>query len=76
VPVQELPAPEIVGVRLDVVRRCLRDRLLFLRQQLDLQLLDDRMRDFVLDREDVREVAVVAVGPDVSAVLAVDDPRR
>ena len=42
------------------------------RQQLHLQLLDDRVRDLVLDREDVGQVAVEAVGPDVPAVLAAD----
>ena len=40
--VEELPAPEIVGVGLDILGRRLLDRLLLLRQQLDLELLDDR----------------------------------
>ena len=67
-PVQELPPAQVVGVGLDVVGRGLGDGLLLLRQELHLQLLDDRVRDFVLDGEDVGEVAIVAVGPDMAAV--------
>ena len=73
VPVKELAAAQVIGVRLDVVGRRLRDRLALLRQQLDLELLDDRVGDLVLDGEDVGQVAVVAVGPDVPAGLAVDE---
>ena len=65
--VEELAAPQIVGVGLDIVGRRLLDRLLLLRQKLDLELLDDRLGDLVLDGEDVGEVAVVAVGPEMAA---------
>lgn len=41
--------------------------------QLRLQRLDDACRDRVLDREDVRQIAVEAVGPDRLAVLDVHD---
>ena len=68
VQVIEVPALEIVVVGLDVLRRRRLDRLLLLRQQPDLQLLDDRLGDLVLDREDVGQVAVVAVGPEMRAV--------
>jgi len=70
--VQELAPAQVIGVGLDVVGRRLGDGLALLRQQLDLQLLHDRVRDLVLDCEDVGEVAIEAVGPDVPAVLAVD----
>ena len=48
------------------------DRFLFLGQELELQCRHDRLGNFILDGEDVREVAVVAVGPNVVAGLAVD----
>ena len=51
------------------------DRLLLFGQQLELQRLDDRLGDLVLQREDVVEVAVVALGPDVAAGRAVDELR-
>ena len=40
----KLPASQIIGVGLDIIGRRLRDRLLLLRQQLDLELLDDGVR--------------------------------
>ncbi len=73
---QKLTAPQVVGIGFDVVGRGVRDRLLLLRQQLDLQLLDDCMRDLVLNRENVSQVSVVAVGPDMATVLAVDQLPR
>ena len=67
-----LPRHQIEVVGLGVVRAALLDRLLLFRQQLELQRRDDRLRDLVLHGEDVGEVAVVALGPDVAAACAVD----
>ena len=71
-PVQELPAAQIIGVGFDVFGRRLADSLFLLGQQLDLQLVDDCVRDIILDGEYVSEVPVVAVRPDVRARHGVD----
>jgi len=42
------------------------DRLSFLGQQPDLQGRDRRLRDLVLQREDVAERPVVTLGPDMA----------
>ena len=49
--------------------------LLLLGQQLDLQLIDNGVRDLVLDGEDIGEIAVVAIGPQMPPVAAVDELR-
>ena len=51
---------EIVGF--DAVRAAPFDGFLFFRKQFQLQRLDDGFGDFVLQREDVVQVAVVAFG--------------
>ena len=56
---------EVVG--LDAVGAAPLDGLLLFRQQLELQGLDDGLADLVLQGEDVGQVAVVALGPDVVA---------
>src|SRR5579862_3960903 len=71
--VKELTAPQIVRIGFDTIRGGLGNRFLLLRQQLDFQLLDDRMCNLVLDREDVRQVTIVAVGPEMRSVLAIDE---
>jgi hypothetical protein len=43
----------------------------FARAEFDLEGVDDPPRDFVLDREDVAQVAIEAVGPEMSS-----SPRR
>ena len=40
-----------------------------------LERVDDPVRDFVLDREDVGQVAVVALGPEMPAVAGIDELR-
>ena len=45
-------------------------------QQLDLELGDDRLRDLVLDQEDVGQIAVISLGPKMTAVPAVDQLGR
>ena len=64
---------EVVGF--DIGGPALLDRLLLFRQQLQLERGDDRFRNLVLDRENVLEVAVVALGPDMVAARAVDQLR-
>ena len=61
---------ESVGV--GVARAALCDGLLLVRQQLESHRPDDRLRDLVLQGEDVVQVAVVALGPDVIAARAFD----
>ena len=70
-----LPRHQVEVVGIEVGRAALLDRLLLLGQQLELQRLDDRFRDLVLQREDVAQVAVVALGPDVVAGGAIDQLR-
>ena len=70
-----MAALQIVVVGVDVLRRRRLDRLLLLRQQPHLELLDDRLGDLVLDGEDVGQVAVIAVGPEMRSVCAVDELR-
>src|SRR5438874_8215591 len=72
-PLHELPATEIISVRFDVICRRLSNRFFLLWQQLDLELLHNGMGDFVLDGEDVGQIAIVAIGPDVSAVFPMDE---
>ena len=43
--------------------------------RVNLQRLDDAVRDLVLQREDVGQVAVVAVRPQMRAVGGVDELR-
>src|SRR5205807_7938160 len=52
---------------------CLLDRLLLLRQKLDLELLDNRMRDLVLNGEDISEIAIESFGPNVCPVFTVNE---
>ena len=44
-------------------------------RQLDLQRVRDRRGDVVLDLEDIRQLAVVALGPEVTAVGSRDQLR-
>ena len=64
---------ELVG--LGAARAALPDRLFLAGQQLQLHRGDDRLRNLVLQREDVVEVAVVALRPQVAAGRAVDQLR-
>ena len=57
------PAPQEEVVRLRVLGGLGRERLLLLRAQGDAQRLGDLPRDLVLHLEDVRHLAVVALGP-------------
>ena len=65
--VEVLPAGEIEVVRLQVLRRNLRDALLLVRRQGRLELVRDRRRDLGLDRKEIvgAQPAVVGVRPEV-----------
>src|SRR5205823_3672597 len=70
-----LPRHQIELVCLGIVGPALLDRLLLLGQELQLQRLDNRLRDFVLEGKYVFEVAIVALGPDVAPRRAIDQLR-
>src|SRR5438094_3485858 len=70
IPVKKIATAQVVSVGLHVQSRRFADQFLFLRQQLHFQLLDDSVRDFVLDGEDVGEIAIVSLGPNMAAALA------
>ena len=72
VQMKEMAALEIVVVGVDVLRGRRLDRLPFAWQQLDLELIHDRLRDFVLDGEDVGQISVVAIGPEVRSLFCID----
>ena len=67
---QEIPAAQVVGVSFDVIGGVLANRLRFLWKQFDLELSDDRVRDLILNRKDIGQITVKAIGPQVSAVLS------
>ncbi len=64
---------ELIGVRIQ--GRAGYDRLLLVRQQLHPQRRDDRLRDLVLQRENVVQIAVVALGPDMAGIFPIDQLR-
>ena len=68
----ELDGLEIKRVRLGIGRACLRRRA----EQRDLELLHHVGRDLVLDREDVVELAVVGLRPQVRVGAGLDQLRR
>src|SRR5207248_10552130 len=70
---QKVPASQVISISFNVFRRHLPDRLLLLRQQLHLQLFHNGVGDFVLNGEDIRQVAIEALGPDMAAILAVNE---
>src|ERR1700733_11329887 len=61
----ELSRHEVQIVSLDILGAALLDGLPLCWQELQLQSLDDRLGDFVLQREDIIEITVVTLGPDV-----------
>src|SRR5947207_11419662 len=66
----ELPAAQVVSVSFDVFCRYLLNRFPFLREKLHLQLFHDRVCDFVLNGEDIGQIAIKSLGPKVTAILA------
>ena len=67
-----LPGHEVEVIGVGIAGTAILERLFLLRQELELERGDDFLRDFVLDGEDVGQFAVVALGPDMAAGLAVD----
>ncbi len=60
-------------MRLEIVSPPSQHSLPFLGYQRELEVIDDRRRHLVLDREHILEFAVVAFGPEVTAVSDVDE---
>ncbi len=73
--VEELPAAEVELVRLDIVGAGLLDGPLFLLGEHHPKRLHDVLRDLVLHREDVLQVPVVTLGPEMISVGHVDQLR-
>ena len=71
--VEEETALQVEIVRLEVLGG--HDELVRVPAQPQLERIHDGARDLVLDREDVLELAVVGLGPEVVAVLHVDELR-
>ena len=65
---------QVVG--LDVARLPLRERDLLREAELELQRLDDLARDLLLDVEDVVELALVRIAPDLAVGLDVHELDR
>src|SRR5438477_9250770 len=63
-----LPRHQEEIVSLDTLRAALFDGLFLFRQELEFQRLDDRFGNFVLQGENVVEIAVVTFRPDVIVV--------
>ena len=75
-PPREALAAEVEVVGLQALRGLDGERLLLLRRELDAQRLGDLPRDLVLHLEDVRHLAVVALGPQREVGLGVHELRR
>ena len=67
-------ATEIEAVRFQVAGVALHERLAGI-GQAHFESADDGLRDFVLDGEDVVELAVVAFGPDLRGAADLDELR-
>ncbi len=72
----EIEPLEIKAVRLGVFRGPLPEGGLFPDLQSHLQAVHDRCRDLVLDSEDIGHFPVVALRPEMEAVLDVDELGR
>ena len=62
-------------VRREIGGRRVRDRCLLFRRNLGAELTGDGLRNLRLDREDVREAAIVALRPEVRVGAGVDQLR-
>ena len=71
-----LPAQVERSVGLRIHGLALRQRDLFREAELELQRVDDLVRDLLLDVEDVVELALVGVAPDLAVGLDVDELDR
>jgi hypothetical protein len=57
---------QIALIGLGIVGGAILDGLFFGGQQLDLQRRDDGLRDLVLEREDVVQIAIIPLRPDMT----------
>jgi hypothetical protein len=73
--VEELASPQVVLIRVDVGRRHLLDRFLLVLGEHDTQCRDDAGCDLVLNRENILELAIVTLGPQLRAVIGADELR-
>src|SRR5438105_350243 len=67
---EKVPASQVVSVSFNIFRRHPADRLLLLRQQLHLELFHNGVGDFVLNGEDIGQITIKPLGPNMAAVLA------
>src|SRR6266513_4196434 len=70
---QKIPATQVVGVSFNIIGRRLRDRFFLLGEKFDFELLYDRMSDFILNCEDVSQIAIKSLSPNVVAVVGADE---
>jgi hypothetical protein len=63
------PTPEVEVVGLEVLRRHRGQRIAFADSQLDPERLDDRPRDLLLHGEDVGQLAVIGLRPELVPIL-------
>src|SRR6266513_1442789 len=68
----KIPSSQAVSVCFDVLCRNLFDRFPLLRQEPDFELFDNGMSDLVLNCKNVGEIAIKALGPNVTAFLAIN----
>ena len=73
---QKIPATQVVGVSFNIIGRRLRDRFFLLGKEFDFELLYDRMGDFILNCEDVSQIAIKSLSPNVVAVAGADEFTR
>ena len=72
---QELPSAQIKTMRLDAGRGPASDPFAFLPQQAHFQRVHDGQRDLVLDTEDVVDLVVVGIRPQMKSVIGLDELR-
>ena len=76
VALQLLAAAHVKVVGIDVGGAAPADARGFVRREVDLERVDDGARHLVLDFEDVDQLAVIALRPEMRAAASVDELRR
>src|ERR1700755_1887031 len=71
-----LPCHKVKIVCFDVFGPALLNCFFLLWQQLELQCIHDRMANLVLDCENISKVAIVTLGPQMSAAEAINELGR
>src|SRR5512140_771149 len=72
---EELTSAEVILIGVDVRRRHLLDRLLFIFSQNNSKGGDDARRDLILNRKHILQLTVVTLGPKLRAVSGTDELR-